>query len=130
MVVVVVVGGGNVVGAAVVVVAAVVAIAVARVGVCAARASIAKGAVLTAVQGNSPDRFGPLLSLLDPTTILDDLETGRDELGGTCCHPGGRLRRSRSTSMASPDPPASPARQPTRASDTTSNRARIFIQPS
>jgi hypothetical protein len=37
------------------------------------RASIAKGAILNAIQGNSPDRFGPLLTLLDPSTIVGQM---------------------------------------------------------
>jgi tRNA A-37 threonylcarbamoyl transferase component Bud32 len=36
----------------------------------AARAADVKGAVLNAVQGNNPDRFNPLLNLLDPTTLI------------------------------------------------------------
>src|SRR5258707_9367342 len=46
------------------------------------RASIAKGAVLSAVQGNSPDRFGPLLSLLAPTTIFGQLTAIASRVAG------------------------------------------------
>jgi tRNA A-37 threonylcarbamoyl transferase component Bud32 len=38
-----------------------------------AHASVAKSAVLSAIQGNSADRFGPLLSLLDPSTIFGQM---------------------------------------------------------
>src|SRR5207245_9884775 len=37
------------------------------------RATVTKSAILSAVQGNSPDRFGPLLQLLDPTTIFGQM---------------------------------------------------------
>ena len=37
------------------------------------RASETKSAVLTAIQGNNPDRFGPLLTLLDPSTIFGQM---------------------------------------------------------
>lgn len=37
------------------------------------RAIEAKSALVTALQGTSPDRFGPLLTLLDPTTILGQM---------------------------------------------------------
>jgi tRNA A-37 threonylcarbamoyl transferase component Bud32 len=37
------------------------------------RATEAKSAFVTALQGNSPDRFGPLLKVLDPTTIVSQL---------------------------------------------------------
>ncbi|MHB8630580.1 MAG: protein kinase domain-containing protein [Candidatus Limnocylindria bacterium] len=37
------------------------------------RATEAKSAVLTALQGNTSDRFGPLLRLLDPPTILSQM---------------------------------------------------------
>jgi len=39
----------------------------------AARASESKSAILTAIQGNAPDRFKPLLTLLDPTTIVGQI---------------------------------------------------------
>src|SRR5438552_10407361 len=37
------------------------------------RATVTKSAILSAVQGNSPDRSGPLLQLLDPTTIFGQM---------------------------------------------------------
>ena len=37
------------------------------------RASETKSAVLTAIQGNNPDRFGPLLTLFDPSTIFGQM---------------------------------------------------------
>lgn len=39
----------------------------------AARASEAKSALLAAIQGNGPDRFTPLGTLLDPTTIVGQI---------------------------------------------------------
>src|SRR5579859_4277400 len=39
----------------------------------AARASESKSAILTALQGNGPDRFTPLLTLLDPTAIVGQI---------------------------------------------------------
>lgn len=37
------------------------------------RASEARSAFVTALQGNSPDRFGPLLALLEPSAILSQM---------------------------------------------------------
>lgn len=38
-----------------------------------ARASESRSAILTAIQGNGPDRFAPLLALLDPTAIVGQI---------------------------------------------------------
>ena len=38
-----------------------------------ARASEMKGALLTALQGNNPDRFGALVTLLDPTVVIGQI---------------------------------------------------------
>ena len=47
-----------------------------------ARAAEVKGAITNALQGGSGDRFGPLLQLLDPTTLVGQMAGIVSRLGG------------------------------------------------